>query len=481
MRVGDFVEAIGLRGELEVEKKALGFDGSWPWRYVLCVYCKCATFLRADYGVETDGDNRVRKWRDCLGGASAAAPQVDSDAPTLVQQETDATTFATVDFAEARTGRGLRLAHVSSVAVGALLVVASANGDSTIADGGAGERFELCHGYPTDGNRHQPRICFTASNAGDPPMRALWGATRSTGSRHVYTVVFGHKSWKRRHVVTPPRTHRSHTGRWSSSEPSAHSSLLAAASAPSSEGALRGRGLARRVPFLLRSNSTNEYANPVAAAQTQNLAAAPRASRARRVPTPSSSYMHQRVVTSLLGGVGASSSTRRRRSNRGDLLRYDVDDDGHHLQDDDDDDDLSSNDDDDDTTSQQRRDDLDDDEEDDDETVVVAEDDDDEETRNPRASSSKRSAALFVDSTIEGCADVGQNTVAAGLTIGSDRNGAYRLKGDVAVFALWKGHTPASCLMAIENALIKKYRIDTRTPQKKTAASRHGRPRSGTA
>ena len=512
-----------------MEKAALGFDSLWPWRYVLSVYGKCAAFLRADYGVDVDGDRRVRRWRDCLGSEAYASPQVETDAPLLTET---ALGPLTIDFAERRSGRGLRLVDVPNVSVGALLVVASALGDSTLADGNATERFELCHGYPTDGNRHQPRICFTASNAGDPPMRALWGATRSTGARHVYTVVFGHKSWKRAKRSTTTSTAR--RLRWGTGAtalnndtglPTTANGNGAAAAGPFA--ALRGNrplsaSLARRVPFLLRSNSLETTSQATSQPVPQ-----PR-SRARRVPTPpsSSSNLGPRVVSLLaassnrirhrtapitdLSNDATSLSTNSQTSDDDDIVIDHV----HNLDDDDDDDEEATDDDDDEhhptdddddededdgeqtegeesplprqtrSNAELHEDDLNDDDDDEDETQLdIA--DEEEEPRSSRAaaveSPTKRSAALFIDSTIEGCADVGPNVVASGLTVGSDRNGAYRLRGDVAVFALWKGHTPASCLMALEKALIRKYGIDAHTKAQSSPKTPGRRPRSGTA
>jgi len=76
-----------------------------------------------------------------------------------------------------------------------IIVVAKARGDTTIVDSHSprSSRFELCHGYPT-ATPHAagpPQVVMTADGVGDEsPAKLLRGATRSTGSWHVYTAIF---------------------------------------------------------------------------------------------------------------------------------------------------------------------------------------------------------------------------------------------------------------------------------------------------
>ncbi|KAJ8603004.1 hypothetical protein CTAYLR_001536 [Chrysophaeum taylorii] len=342
LRVAEFLRCIGLEGLVPVDRARLGFDARCAWRYVLSIYARCALWLRADADVEVDR-GRVVGWKDVLGSGAVARPAHVADAPRLRLDGAPS-----VDFSQQRGGRGLVLVEgVPEVSVGVMLAVSAVTGDSTLVDSGeaGGERFELCHGYPTDGNRDQPRICFTASNSGDPPMRALWGETRSTGDRHVYSIVFGHKSWKRasrenEQPESPPRARR----------------LLSP--------------LARR---------DDPSAEPAAGGEPPGL--------------------------TIFGPRRRHYHTRQR-------------------------------------------------------------------TRDAaNASTANRSAALFVDSSIEGCADVGPNGVTRGFTIGSDRNGAYRLRGDINAFALWTGAVPASCLFALERALIAKYNISPPPPRPRAAST----------
>jgi len=301
---------------------ALGFGGRRAWRCILRVYSRCVVWLRADACVSVDGEDNIVAWRDALGGKVAALPASTLTAPRLL----DNCGRRAVAFGDKpSSARGLVLGGpgLPPVADGVMLVVAAVRGDSTVVDSSVpGDRFELCHGYPTDGDRAHPRICFTATSLGDPPRHALWGNTRATGAWHVYTTVFGHASWR----PPPPR----------------------AAAQPPDERWLRARG---GLLTAVRRRLHNSAA----------LAAPP------GLPFP-----------------GAA-------------------------------------------------------------PVAPA-----------------RSAALFVDGAIEGCANVGPNFVAQGLTIGSDRNGSYRLRGDVAEFALWSGPVPASCLLALEHALLKKHKIESR-------------------
>jgi len=312
---------MGLKDELAITKYALGFGGRRAWRCILRVYSRCVVWLRADACVSVDGEDNIVAWRDALGGKVAALPASTLTAPRLL----DNCGRRAVAFGDKpSSARGLVLGGpgLPPVADGVMLVVAAVRGDSTVVDSSVpGDRFELCHGYPTDGDRAHPRICFTATSLGDPPRHALWGNTRATGAWHVYTTVFGHASWR----PPPPR----------------------AAAQPPDERWLRARG---GLLTAVRRRLHNSAA----------LAAPP------GLPFP-----------------GAA-------------------------------------------------------------PVAPA-----------------RSAALFVDGAIEGCANVGPNFVAQGLTIGSDRNGSYRLRGDVAEFALWSGPVPASCLLALEHALLKKHKIES--------------------
>lgn len=356
LRVAEFVRKVGLEGLMRIDRASLGFEGGTPWRCVLWTYLRCALWLRADAAVEVDEGDRVVLWRDALGGSGMARRAATTEAPRLVRRDDG----ASVDFRCALTGRGLVISGdaVPEVSVGVMLAVSAVSGDSTLVDSGeaGAERFELCHGYPTDGIRDQPRICFTASNSGDPPMRALWGETRSTGERHVYSIVFGHKSWKRNH---PPDSDDDDE-----------------APPPPPTG-----GPAAAARRILRAASLG------------------RVDEAPHPPPPDG--------LTIFG-------PRRRRYN----------------------------------TRQRSRDDL-------------------------NAATANRKATLFVDSRIEGCDDVGPNGASRGLTIGSDRNGSYRLRGEISAFALWTGSIPASCLYAFERALIAKYNIKPTTI--------HNRPRAASA
>lgn len=281
-----------------------------------------------------------------------------------------------MDFGQQRAGRGLVLTgdNVPQVSAGVVLVVSAVSGDSTLIDSGesGGERFELCHGYPTDGNREHPRICFTASNSGDPPMRALWGETRSTGDRHLYSIVFGHKSWKR----------------------TEDAASAAEASLPA--------------PTITRPAAEEQRSSP---RSLHRLFSAPAARRLRQRAENDAVPAGSPPNTSDPPGLTIFGPRRRH----------------YH--------------------SRQR-------------------------TRDAaNASTANRSAALFVDSGIEGCADVGPNGVTRGFTIGSDRNGVYRLRGDLNAFALWTGSVPASCLFALERALMVKYGIKPPNQPRRTRSA----------
>lgn len=372
IKVKTFLNRVGLDTEFDVtDKAALGFDRDSTWRYVLAIYSKCSFWLRADKNVSSDKDDRVVEWKDVLGSPAVARPLHRAEAPLA--------TNGTVDFGSQRSGRGLVLVGegVPQASAGVMLAVSTVSGDSTMIDAGesGGERFELCHGYPTDGNRFQPRICFTASNSGDPPMRALWGATRSTGARHLYSIVFGHRSWKK----------------------------------ANSRNEEDGQGAREAVTFAASSPPlTRQRSAEIVSTRIRRML--PR--RARHLEESEDDLVDD-VNTATEEGLTIFGPRRR---------RY------HSLQ----------------------------------------------RSRDAaNAATANRSAALFVDSSIEGCADVGPNGVTRGFTIGSDRNGLYRLRGDVSAFTLWTGSIPPSCLFALEGALISKYNIKSSNPAPK-------RPRAAT-
>uniref|UniRef100_A0A7S3NGH3 Uncharacterized protein n=1 Tax=Aureoumbra lagunensis TaxID=44058 RepID=A0A7S3NGH3_9STRA len=393
LRVHEFLMKIGIDVNGKDFRNELGFESEWPWRYMASIYARCALWLRADmkHLFELDNEDRILEWRDCLGSSNVAYPIASAEAPTLCDD--------TVDFTTRRSGRGLTLSNIPVVGAGAMIVIARVSGDSTIVDSASNDRFELCHGYPTDGNRAQPRICFTACNSGDPPQRGLWGSTRATGQRHAYSLIFGHKSWQRQQRPTRVQSQLYTSNR---------SSFLTDHTPLTQENYQQESPPRRALRLLGRSNS-------MIGSATANLR--------RSVPLPSFFTSRRTVPQDGLG--------------------------------DDDDDEL---------------------------TEIDPHLSPRPPTRGTgpipiNSEPQNRSAALFVDSMIQGCADVGANLIDQGLTLGSDRNGSYRLRGDLSVFALWNGPVPASCLFALERYLLYQHNIK----HSSTELFETTRPRAGTA
>jgi len=152
---------------------------------------RCVLFLRADKGISANSDGSVIRWQSLLHPFTELSPDASAAEsgqyvpPRLCEEHVTDGEFVRsyVQFHPLDCG-GL----LTSPANGGnvlpwilhdltLFVVAKCSGDCTILDAVTSDasaalgretrcnsRFELCHGYPLDPPRENPKVCFTCCN-----------------------------------------------------------------------------------------------------------------------------------------------------------------------------------------------------------------------------------------------------------------------------------------------------------------------------